>query len=249
MSKLFLPLLSILLFTAHGADLGPSLANRCYSCLFNNTSPTRMPNATTLYFCGGLNRCFNASTDLNRSCTYNATDWMECPMRKGCITESWKVATAQKSATPKNDWIIINEGTNGQYQYNLYEIPPQTRCQFAIVNALFTEQAPASFKLLQDISRSYNHSTNASLPSASIRPLKLYTSLTYNSSTLILPNKTSSLQSVPSSTNQTVENGNFTYVVVVNDSPDQRLGFTVMYSQSAVLGVMYISIMIIMMFQ
>ena len=135
-------LLSIYLFIYISTAIElPQFRNSCYQCLQSGlTSNGTLPR----FFCSGpfSNRCFNASTDLNRNCSLgNLTDYMQCNVSqsKCVVTVGNPIAnTVINSTESTQDWIIINDKNMGVSEWfnQSYEVRPGSRCQFLITNAL-----------------------------------------------------------------------------------------------------------------
>jgi len=106
--------------------------NRCYQCLMLNT--------TRAFYCGGLNRCYNVSTDLTRNCTMNATDFMKCPTQARCLVESFlpKENVTNLATNALTDHIVIKEHHDGWANFT-YEVRPNSRCQLMIFNGLVVD--------------------------------------------------------------------------------------------------------------
>lgn len=100
---------------------------------------------------------------------------MQCPVRTKCVTQAPNLATGNLTLKQSSDWITITDITYSNKQYVAYDVPPNTRCQFFILNSLLDEEGLISFKVLQNPERSTNTTSNASIGNLTlVRTLKGY---------------------------------------------------------------------------
>ena len=138
------------------------------------------------------------------------------------------------NATDKNnDWIVIGDSNKGAGSWfkQIYEVSPNTRCQFFISSSLseYPNHMNSTIRMLQD-TLSFNITSNQSITNTSlIRSLKMYQMKNYKTE-LKASNISSQLWPMVANSNYTIESGAMSYFVVINDSPDQRLTFSVLYS-------------------
>jgi hypothetical protein len=78
--------------------------------------------------------------------------------------------------------------------------------------------------------KALNALTNATIASNSTGKLRMYVGNSFEKDNR-LTNRSDLLANISEKTNVTLGNQNFTYLVVINDTPDQRLSFSVMVNK------------------
>ena len=78
--------------------------------------------------------------------------------------------------------------------------------------------------------RAFNALTNATIASNATGKLRMYVGNSFEKDNRLV-NRSDLLANITEKTNVTLVNQNFTYLVVINDTPDQRLSFSVMVNK------------------
>lgn len=106
-----------------------------------------------------------------------------------------------------------------------------------IANALLEFNSSAFFTVNQDPFQAFNSLTNASIPATQQAPLQYFYGQPVSNTNFSMLNHTRFLSPLQGNTTQTLSNGNYTFIVVINNSTTQRLGFSVAFSQAGFLTV------------